>query len=293
MHYRSISAFIAVLSTSTNTASAAPGLGERVVALARIPQAPSASSGSIAAVGTPRSIAAGETFRVYNLSRREVTFGMHQASAAAKEKLVYPQLADREPYRVAPASSIAVPTWMLQGYSPLPAATQTCGPMAYRLTGFLRPQAEARRASFYNVMTAIACENGISPGLFDAMIIQESRYDPGAVSPRKAFGLAQLMPGTAQQLGVNSYDPVQNLRGGARYLRQQLDKFGQVHLALAAYNAGPARIRGAAVPPIPETRDYVATILANWSRLARPSDVERPDVRHPPPHNRAVGIYTF
>lgn len=293
MHYSAISAFIALLCTSTNAASAETRPSESAVNLVRMPQVAPASSGPIVAVGTTRSIAARETFRVYNLSRREVTFGLNQASAAAEQTLVYSQLADREPYRVAPASSIAVPTWMLQGYSPPPAATQTCSPMAYRSTGFLMPQAEARRATFYNAMTAIACETGISPGLFDAMIIQESRYNPVAVSSRKAFGLAQLMPGTARQLGVNSYDPVQNLRGGARYLRQQLDKFGQVHLALAAYNAGPARIRGDAVPPIPETRDYVATILANWSRLARPSDLERPDVRHPQPRNRAVGIYTF
>jgi soluble lytic murein transglycosylase-like protein len=218
---------------------------------------------------------------------------MNQASAADEEEVLYSQLEDRKQDRVARASSIAVPAWMLQGYSPLPTSTQTCSPMAYRSTGFLRPQAEARRATFYNAMTAIACENGISPGLFDAMIIQESRYNPVAVSSRKAFGLAQLLPGTARQLGVNSYDPVQNLRGGARYLRQQLDKFGHVHLALAAYNAGPARIRGAAVPPIRETRDYVATILANWSRLARPSGVEGVEVSHPLPRNRAVGVYTF
>jgi soluble lytic murein transglycosylase-like protein len=76
------------------------------------------------------------------------------------------------------------------------------------------------------------------------------------------------MPGTAVGLGVNRYDPLQNMRGGARYLRQQLDRFGQVNLALAAYNAGPSRIRGGLVPRISETQTYVTDIITNWSRLS-------------------------
>src|SRR3546814_1654056 len=65
------------------------------------------------------------------------------------------------------------------------------------------------------------------------------------------------MPGTAAQLGVDRYHVESNLRGGAKYLRRQLDRFGHYHLALAAYNAGPGRVRNGAVPRIPETRDYV------------------------------------
>src|SRR3546814_8671387 len=76
------------------------------------------------------------------------------------------------------------------------------------------------------------------------MIIRESRYRTDALSPKNAFGLTQLMPGTAASLGVNRYSLEDNLRGGARYLRQQLDRFGHYHLALAAYNAGPGRVRG-------------------------------------------------
>lgn len=117
------------------------------------------------------------------------------------------------------------------------------------------------------MMSAIACEHGIPTGLFDAMIMRESAYNPLAVSPKRAFGFAQLMPATAAQLGVNAYDPAENMRGGARYLRQQLDRFGQIHLALAAYNAGPGRIRGGLVPRIAETQAYVSDILTNWSRL--------------------------
>lgn len=127
------------------------------------------------------------------------------------------------------------------------------------------------RAAFYGMMSAIACEQGIPAGLFDAMIIRESGYNPVAVSSANAYGLAQLMPGTAFGLGVDRYDPLQNMRGGARYLRQQLDRFGQVHLALAAYNAGPGRVRGGLVPRITETQAYVSNIIANWSRLTSPT----------------------
>ena len=100
------------------------------------------------------------------------------------------------------------------------------------------------------------------------MIIRESGYKAGIYSPKNAFGLTQLMPGTAADLGVNRYDVEQNLRGGARYLRQQLDRFGQVHLALAAYNAGPSRVRDGMLPRIAETQAYVDNVLLNWRRLA-------------------------
>ena len=143
-----------------------------------------------------------------------------------------------------------------------------CSAAPYRPTGFLRSDAESRRATYYGLMSNIACEHGIPVGLFDAMIIRESRYQPNVYSPKNAFGLTQLMPGTATQLGVDRYHVESNLRGGAKYLRRQLDRFGHYHLALAAYNAGPGRVRNGAVPRIPETRDYVDNVLMNWSRLS-------------------------
>ena len=108
-------------------------------------------------------------------------------------------------------------------------------------------------------------EYGLPLGIVDAVIYQESRGRMNAVSPKGALGLMQLMPGTAAQLGVNPYDADQNIRGGARYLRQQIDRFGSIPLALAAYNAGPgAVLRYGGIPPYRETQNYVATILSRW-----------------------------
>ena len=101
----------------------------------------------------------------------------------------------------------------------------------------------------------------LSPSLIDALVWQESRWRENAVSHAGARGLAQLMPGTADYLRVNARDPYQNLDGGARYLREQYDRFGSWRLALAAYNAGPgAVIKHGGVPPFRETRNYVRVI---------------------------------
>ena len=80
----------------------------------------------------------------------------------------------------------------------------------------------------------IAQEVGLDPDLFVRVIAQESGFRPDVISPKGAIGLAQLMPGTAQDLGVNPQDPIQNLYGGARYLKQQIDTFGDPMLGLAA-----------------------------------------------------------
>ena len=122
---------------------------------------------------------------------------------------------------------------------------------------------------FEPVLKQAAAAANISPTLLAALVWQESRWNPQAVSPKGAIGLAQLMPATARDLGVNPADPVQNLHGGARYLRYLLDTFnGDVEKALAAYNAGPGRVRSAGgVPAIAETRAYVASIVRRISFL--------------------------
>ena len=101
------------------------------------------------------------------------------------------------------------------------------------------------------------------------MIWQESRFDPMAISPAGAAGLAQLMPRTARYLGVtNRHDPDASIDGGARYLKEMLGKFGAIHLALAAYNAGPgavARARG--IPQNRETPGYVRKVISRWKAI--------------------------
>jgi soluble lytic murein transglycosylase-like protein len=116
---------------------------------------------------------------------------------------------------------------------------------------------------FSTPLAQAATAAGISPTLLAALVWQESRWNPSAVSVKGAQGLTQLMPATARELGVDPRDPVANLHGGARYLRSMLDSFnGDVERALAAYNAGPGRVRRAnGVPRIKETQNYVRSIL--------------------------------
>lgn len=114
----------------------------------------------------------------------------------------------------------------------------------------------------------------LSPALIEALVWQESRWQAHAVSHAGAQGLAQLMPGTARYLGVDPRDPFANLEGGARYLREQLDRFdGNLEKALAAYNAGPGRVLAAnGIPRIRETQTYVAAILGRLSNHSRSPD---------------------
>ena len=115
-------------------------------------------------------------------------------------------------------------------------------------------------------LAAEARNHGLAPGLLEAVAWQESRGRMSAVSVKGALGVMQLMPGTARELGVNPGDLADNIRGGALYLRRQLDRFGgNVPLALAAYNAGPGAVaRYGGIPPYRETRDYVAKIMSRW-----------------------------
>lgn len=117
----------------------------------------------------------------------------------------------------------------------------------------------------------VACEYGVPTLLLDAVVAQESGYKFWAISNKGAMGMMQIMPGTASQLGLaRPFDALSNMRAGARYLREQLDRFGRVDLALAAYNAGPHRrsLREGRLPMISETLNYVRTILTNWNRLS-------------------------
>lgn len=117
---------------------------------------------------------------------------------------------------------------------------------------------------YLEMARAAARRHGIPEDLFLRLVQQESGWNPTAVSHKGATGLAQLMPGTAQLLGVDIHQPAENLDGGARYLRMMYDRFGTWRLALAAYNAGPEAVaRHGGVPPFAETQNYVRVILGS------------------------------
>ena len=118
------------------------------------------------------------------------------------------------------------------------------------------------RGQYLDMAKAAARKYGVPEDLFLRLVQQESGWNPNAVSPKGAVGLAQLMPDTADHLGVDETDPQSNLEGGARYLAKMYARFGSWKLALAAYNAGPEAVESAGgVPDYQETLAYVAAIL--------------------------------
>lgn len=127
-----------------------------------------------------------------------------------------------------------------------------------------------REAIYLPLIREAELRHRLPPRLLQALIWAESRFNPLAVSPAGAAGLAQLMPATARELGVaNRHDPQENIDGGARYLRQMLDRFGSVHLALAAYNAGPGAVtKAGGIPRNRETPGYVRSVLGRWMSYA-------------------------
>ncbi len=118
------------------------------------------------------------------------------------------------------------------------------------------------QGSMYQIAISMAEKYKIPEQLFFNLVTAESNWDAAVVSHRGAIGLTQLMPGTADELGVDPWDAYDNLDGGARYLRQQHDRFGSWELALAAYNAGPGAVtKYGGIPPYKETQEYVQKIL--------------------------------
>jgi len=131
---------------------------------------------------------------------------------------------------------------------------------ARRLAGNLLPVPDPDLAA---EIERQAAARQLDTRLVQALVQVESGYNAMALSNKGAMGLMQLMPGTARELAVDDpWDPHQNLRGGTTYLRQLLDRFGELESALAAYNAGPeAVVKHGGIPPYAETRDYVRHVL--------------------------------
>jgi len=127
----------------------------------------------------------------------------------------------------------------------------------------------------------IAAEQSLPPELLHSVIQVESNYNPGAVSSKGAQGLMQLIPATARRFGVSdSFDPVENIQGGAKYLKYLLDLYkGDYPLALAAYNAGEKAVaKYGGVPPYPETQNYVAQVKKRLD-VAKPPVQAKPEVK--------------
>ncbi|HLZ84244.1 MAG TPA: lytic transglycosylase domain-containing protein [Caulobacteraceae bacterium] len=138
-------------------------------------------------------------------------------------------------------------------------------PPAGRTAGAQPPSAAIAQA-----IDAASARHQVDPRLAEAVAWRESRFDPSALSPKGARGVMQLMPATAQALGVDAADPAGNIEGGVGYLSQMIRRFGgDLTKALAAYNAGPGAVeRYGGVPPYAETIAYVDAVLARFNRAA-------------------------
>ena len=126
------------------------------------------------------------------------------------------------------------------------------------------------RSEINELISKYADKNGLDADFVKAVINQESGFNPNATSKCGAMGLMQLMPGTAEGLGVkNAYDPEQNIEGGTKYLKGLMDRFdNNKSLALAAYNAGPNAVKKyGGIPPYQETQNYVKNVLSRYDSM--------------------------
>ena len=163
-------------------------------------------------------------------------------------------------------ASVVKPTVMLTG----PLADSVANPSLSSLRGYTTGSTQVD-----GYLIQSGTRNGVDPLLLYSVVHQESSFKSRAISPKGARGLMQLMPGTAARFGVtNTFDPKQNIEGGARYLHFLLDHFdGDLNLALAGYNAGEGAVEkyGWRIPPYSETQEYVRRISHRYSLLQDPN----------------------
>jgi len=155
------------------------------------------------------------------------------------------------------------------------AADPTCTASAM-IPRALAPSTARARDGLIAVVRAAECRHGLPTGLLDSVVLAESAYRTHALSRAGALGLTQLMPATAREVGVtNRTDTARSIEGGATYLRRMIDRFGEVRLALAAYNAGPnAVLRAGGVPDNGETPGYVARVVGLWHEISETAEVK-------------------
>ncbi len=120
-----------------------------------------------------------------------------------------------------------------------------------------------------SIVATAASTHGVDKSILEALVLAESGGNPAAVSPKGAIGLCQLMPSTARRYKADPWDPKENVSAGAQYIREMIDTFQDIPLALAAYNAGPAAIfKHGGIPPYPETRAFIRNVLAKCGSAA-------------------------
>jgi soluble lytic murein transglycosylase-like protein len=172
---------------------------------------------------------------------------------------------------LASSAATAAPDWRAAGGSLFAGAD----PQRPTIFGGDRPDTDNARLPdldqpFSKAVATAAAQHGLDPKLLHALVVVESAYRPSALSPVGAGGLTQLMPATAAALGVRDrFDPDANLAGGADYLSRLLLRFGDLRLALAAYNSGPGRVAALGhIPDIAETRAYVGAVVDCYLALS-------------------------